>query len=66
MACQFWGARDELTIDNGILLKGDRVCIPSELYQQMLSEPHKGHKGIKKMQHLTRERIYWQGMDMAS
>ena len=38
IAHQFWGARHELTIDNGLLLKGDRVCIPSELYQRMLSE----------------------------
>ena len=63
IACQFWSVRDELTIDNGLLLKGDRVCIPPELYQRLLSELHEGHKGIEKMQHLTREKIYWQGMD---
>ena len=60
---QFWGSRDELTIDNRLLLKGDRVCIPLELYQRILSEQDEGHKGIEKMQHLTRERIYWQGVD---
>ena len=29
----------------------------------MLNELHEGHKDIKKMQHLAREKIYWQGMD---
>ena len=28
IARQFWGTRDELTIEEGILLKGDCVCIP--------------------------------------
>ena len=45
---QFWGARDELTIDNRLLLKGDRVCIPPELYQRMLSELHEGTKALKR------------------
>ena len=36
---------------------------PLELYERMLHDLHEGHKGIEKMQHLTRDRIYWQGMD---
>ena len=63
IAHQYWGARDELTIDNGLLLKGEGVCIPPELYQRTLNDLHEGHKGIAKMQHLTREKIYWPGMD---
>ena len=62
IAHHFWKARDELTIDNRLLLKGDRVCIPPELNQRMLSELHEGHKGIEKMQHLIRGKIYWQGI----
>ena len=63
IAHQYWGARDELTIDNGLLLKGERVCIPPELYQRTLHDLHEGHKGIEKMQHLAREKIYWPGLD---
>ena len=48
---------------NGLLIKGDRICIPPELYERMLHDLHEGHKGIEKMQHLTHNRIYWQGMD---
>ena len=29
----------------------------------MLHDLHEGHKGIEKMQHLARDKIYWQGMD---
>ena len=63
IACHYWGARDELTVENSLLLKGGGVCIPPKLYQIMLHDLHNGHKGIEKMQHLVRERIYWQGLD---
>ena len=26
ITCHFWGTRDEMNIENGILLKEDRVC----------------------------------------
>ena len=63
IVCHFWGARDKLTVDIGLLLKAVRVWIPSKLYQRMLHDLHDGHKGVKKMQHLARDRIYWQGLD---
>ena len=28
IACQYWGTRDELSVENGLLIKGDRICIP--------------------------------------
>ena len=36
IARHFWGARDELSIDTGLLLKGTRVCIPPELLERTL------------------------------
>ena len=63
IARQFWGTRDELTVENGILLKGDRVCIPPELYERMLSDLHGNHRGIEKMRHLSQHTIYWPGLD---
>ena len=60
---QFWGARDELTIEDGVLLKGNHVCIPPELYNRSLHELHETHLGIEKMQHRARATMYWPGMD---
>ena len=48
IARQFWGARDELSIEGGILLKGDCICIPSELYDRSLNELHDMQLGIEK------------------
>ena len=49
IAWHFWDTREELTIENGVLLKGDRVWIPPELYERMLSDLHNNHRGIEKM-----------------
>ena len=48
IARQLWGARDELTIEEDILLKGDCICIPPELYDRSLNELHDTHLGIEK------------------
>ena len=63
IACHFWGTWDELTIENGILLKGERVCIPPELYERMLSDLHGNHRENKKMRHLSQTTVYWPGID---
>ena len=63
IARQFWGARDELTIEDGVLLKGDHMCIPPELYDRSLHELHETHTGIEKMQHRARATMYWPRMN---
>ena len=63
IARQFWGARDELSIEEGLLMKGDCICIPPELYDRSLHELHEMHLGIEKMQHRARATVYWPGID---
>ena len=63
IARHFWGARDELTIEEGTLLKEDCICIPPELYDGSLNELHDMHLGIEKMQHRARATIYWPGIE---
>ena len=63
IVCHFWGTWDKLTIKNGILLKGDRVCIPPELYERMFSNLASNHRGIEKMRHLSQITVYWPRID---
>ena len=60
IAHHFCDTRDELTIENGVFLKGDRVCIPPELCERMLSDLHNNHRGIEKMRQLSSR---WPGID---
>ena len=45
LACHFWCLRDELTIKDGVLLKGNRVCIPPELHDRTLYDLHDSPPG---------------------
>ena len=63
MARHFWGARDELSIDYGLCLKGTRACIPPELLKRTLADLHGAHQGVNRMQAQAREAVYWPGID---
>ena len=63
IARHFWGTRDELSIDNGLLLKGTRVCIPPELLKRTLADLHGAHQDVNRMEAQAREAVYWPGID---
>ena len=63
LAHHFWSLRDKLTIEDGVLSKGNRVCIPPEIHDMTLCDLHDSHQGIEKMIHITRSNVYWPGND---
>ena len=58
----YWNFREELTIEDGILLKGNRIIIPTTLKQEMLNIVHHGHLGQEKCLLRARTSIYWAGI----
>ena len=58
IARHFWGARDELSIDTGLLLKGTRVWVPPEVLKRTLADLHGAHQGVDRMQAQARESVY--------
>lgn len=53
----------EFSLQNGIILRGNRVVIPRKLQPAMLKELHSTHVGIVKMKSLARNYCYWRGID---
>ncbi|KAK3795955.1 hypothetical protein RRG08_042949 [Elysia crispata] len=47
-ARHLYQARSELSISDGLLLKGDRIIIPATLQKEVLGRIHQGHFGITK------------------
>lgn len=54
---------NELSLQNGCILKGYRVVIPQTLQKNLLSELHIGHLGIVKMKSLARSHCTWKNID---
>ena len=52
---QYWSYRDELSVINGIIFKGDRAVIPKKLRPEMLKQLHTLHMGIEKTKLRARE-----------
>ena len=55
--------RDEITEMNGILMKGERVIVPSSLRKEMKAKIHEGHLGIEKRKARARETMFWPGIN---
>jgi len=44
----YWNVRDELSEVDGVILKNERIVVPSSLRKEMLQRIHQGHMGIEK------------------
>ena len=54
----------ELTIIDGILLRGNRLVIARQLREKVLEELHTAHQGVVKMKCRARELVWWPGIDL--
>ena len=59
----FWSYRDELSVYNGIIHKGERIFIPKPLRARILTNLHTGHLGIVKTQLRAKKDVYWQDIN---
>ncbi|XP_043476284.1 uncharacterized protein K02A2.6-like [Leptopilina heterotoma] len=53
----------ELTIENGCVMWGHRIAIPSTLRKELLAELHSAHMGVVKMKTLARSYIWGPNID---
>ncbi|XP_037079231.1 uncharacterized protein K02A2.6-like [Pollicipes pollicipes] len=58
----YFNCRDELSVHDGIIVRGDRVVIPKTMRKEMLVKLHAGHSGINSCLRRARDFIFWPGM----
>ena len=54
---------EELSIVDGVILKGQRVVVPAIMKAEMLQLIHEGHLGIEKCKRRARDILYWPNMN---
>ena len=59
------GARERLTMYNGLLLYDARLYIPESLRSRYLELCHEGHQGIEKCRRRARRHFWWPGLSKA-
>ena len=59
----YFQSRDELTVQDGLIFKGDRVVIPASLRREIKEAIHSAHVGIEGCLRRARECVYWPGMN---
>ncbi|UYV80797.1 hypothetical protein LAZ67_19001756 [Cordylochernes scorpioides] len=58
----YWHVKDELGVQNGLLMRGCRLVIPASIKLEILDKLHAGHFGITKTRLRTRETVWWPGI----
>ena len=51
--------KEELTLQNGVIFKGDRVVIPLQMTAELKRKLHSSHLGVQACQRRAREAFYW-------
>ena len=59
----YFHSRHEITIQNGLLFKDDRLIVPAVLRKKMVAKIHSSHLGIEGCLRRAREVFYWPRMN---
>ena len=61
----FYRCRDELSLMNGLIFKGERVVVPESLRSRLVALAHESHPGIIRTKQRLRAVYWWPGLDVA-
>ena len=55
----YWTFHEEMTIEDGLLLKGTHIIIPQTLHKEMIQLLHTGHLKLEKCLNRAKQYMYW-------
>ena len=58
----YWPLRDDISIEDGLLLLGSRVIMPESLRGNILQQIRGGHLGMEKCKLRAKSCVYWPGI----
>ena len=57
----YWTFKDDLSVVDNLILKENKILIPSKLRSKLLNNLHSAHLGINKTIRLARDMYFWPG-----
>ncbi|PIK34102.1 hypothetical protein BSL78_29068 [Apostichopus japonicus] len=60
---KYWAYRDELSVEDGLIIKGDRIVIPKTMQKDILRKLHEAHQGITKCQLRAKASVFWHSIN---
>ena len=54
----YWTFQEEFTIEDGLILKGTRIVIPSKKQEAILNQIHNSHLGLNKCKLQGKQAVY--------
>ena len=59
----YWSCRDELSVQDELVMKGERIVIPKAMQQYILQNIHAGHQGSEKCKLRAKSCVFWKGIN---
>ena len=59
----YWTFCEELTIEDGLILKGTQIVVPNKQQETILNQIHDSHLGLQKCKLYAMQSVYWPGMN---
>lgn len=56
---KYWTYRDELSMNDGLIFKGERVMIPLVLRGMVIEKLHYAHQGVQSCIRKARDTVFW-------
>ena len=60
---KYWNVHQHLTLDDGLIVYGCRLLIPSTMCNRVLANLHEAHQGALRTKQRARITVYWPGLD---
>ncbi len=61
----YWNYREEISVVDGVLFKGESLIVPAAMRAEMLKRIHESHLGIESCRRRAREVLFWPGMSQS-
>ncbi|RXN06058.1 Transposon Ty3-I Gag-Pol [Labeo rohita] len=58
----YWPMRHKISVQNGIVMAGDKIIIPHSFRKAILEKLHIAHQGMQRTKAKARKSLYWPGM----